>query len=192
YPATLDSGSAEPGLDAAKKLGATAVKYPRPPSECEAEPASNILKSGIRVGILARENEDEAWEVAEERFPEDRKGELTHQVAMRISDSLWHKQLSELAEESKNGRSPYWLRPFETYKTFCPYLVGSYEAVAEELSRYISAGYSTFILDIPPTKEELHHTQIAFETAAQTSSVAVKSDAVWQPVQAVARPGSIS
>src|SRR2546421_136371 len=117
---------------------------------------------------------------------------MTPPLAPELFPGIFISRFSELAEESKNGRSPYWLRPFETYKTFCPYLVGSYEAVAEELSRYISAGYSTFILDIPPTKEELHHTQIAFETAAQTSSVAVKSDAVWRPVQAVARPSGIT
>src|SRR5204863_7404738 len=97
-----------------------------------------------------------------------------------------------IAGVSKIGGSGYWLRPIETCEAVCRYVVVRYEAVAEELSRYVSAGYSTFILDIPPSKEELHHTQIAFETAAQTSSVAVKSDAVWQPVQAVARPGSIS
>ena len=31
-------------------------------------------------------------------------------------------------------RSPYWLGPFHNYKTFCPYLVGSYERVADELA----------------------------------------------------------
>ncbi len=167
FPETFVSGSSEAGLDAAKKLGATAVKYPRPPSECEAEPASNILKSGIRVGILARENEDEAWEVAEERFPEDRKGELTHQLAMRVSDSLWHKQLSETANKTRAMRSTYWLRPFEQYKTFCPYLVGGYDSVAHELSRYLCLGYRTFILDIPPEEEELQHAGAAFERALE-------------------------
>jgi len=189
FPGIFISGSSEAGLEAAKAIGATAVKYPKPAREYEGR--EDELDCGVRVGIIARSTESEAWEVAEERFPEDRKGELTHQVAMKISDSLWHKQLSALAEESKNGRSPYWLRPFETYKTFCPYLVGSYKGVGEELSRYISAGYSTFILDIPPTKEELHHTEIAFETATQTSPVAVKSDPLWRSVRAAARPGSI-
>ena len=35
--------------------------------------------------------------------------------------------------------------------------------VAEELDRYISAGYKTFILDVPPDEEELHYTTMAFE-----------------------------
>jgi alkanesulfonate monooxygenase len=166
-PEIFVSGSSEAGLEAAKQLGATAVKYPKPASECEAEPAVDSFKSGIRVGIIARETEDEAWEIAEERFPEDRKGELTHQLAMKVSDSIWHKQLSDTANKTRAMRSTYWLRPFEQYKTFCPYLVGSYEPVAEELSRYISLGYKTFILDIPPNEEELQHACAAFDRALE-------------------------
>jgi alkanesulfonate monooxygenase len=167
FPETFVSGSSDAGLDAAKKLGATAVKYPRPASECETELANNGLKSGIRVGIIARDNEDEAWEIAERRFPEDRKGELTHQLAMKVSDSLWHKQLSDTANKTRTIRNTYWLRPFEQYKTFCPYLVGGYETVANELSRYISLGYRTFILDIPPDEDELQHAGAVFDRAVE-------------------------
>lgn len=166
-PEIFVSGSSDAGLEAAKKLGATAVKYPRPASECEPESAGNGLKSGIRVGIIAREIADEAWDIAEQRFPEDRKGELTHQLAMKVSDSLWHKQLSDTANKTRALRTTYWLRPFEQYKTFCPYLVGGYDSVADELSRYISLGYRTFILDIPPNEEELQHAGAAFDRAIE-------------------------
>ena len=84
---------------------------------------------------------------------------------MKVSDSLWHKQLSDLAESTTVDRSPYWLVPFQNYKTFCPYLVGGYETVAREIARYIGAGYRSFILDIPPDKEELRHTGVAFQQA---------------------------
>jgi alkanesulfonate monooxygenase len=170
FPGIFISGSSDAGLDAAKAIGATAVKYPKPAKEYENQSPVEGLDSGIRIGVIARKDESEAWEIAEQRFPEDRKGELTHQVAMKTSDSLWHKQLSKLAEEDKTGRSPYWLRPFETYKTFCPYLVGSYAGVAEELSRYIGIGYRTFILDIPPTEEELRHTRAAFALAERSAA----------------------
>jgi alkanesulfonate monooxygenase len=83
---------------------------------------------------------------------------------MKVSDSQWHKQLSELSAE-RSGDSPYWLGPFQNYKTFCPYLVGTYERVGEELANYIQMGYTTFILDIPPAREELEHTATAFERA---------------------------
>lgn len=164
FPGVFISGSSEAGLAAARAIGATAVKYPKPASE-ETLPRDGGQDFGIRVGIIAREEEEAAWSLAYERFPEDRKGEITHQLAMKTSDSVWHKQLSELAEQVSQGRSPYWLVPFENYKTFCPYLVGSYASVAGELARYIAGGYRAFILDIPPNQEELRHTNVAFERA---------------------------
>jgi len=167
FPGIFISGSSDAGLIAAKTLKATAVKYPRPANECEAEAPLDGLDSGVRVGIIARRNEAEAWEIAEQRFPEDRKGQITHQLAMKVSDSFWHQQLSQTAKQTKSQRSPYWLRPFENYKTFCPYLVGSYDRVAAELSRYIAVGYMTYILDVPLSQEELHHVKMAFDRASQ-------------------------
>jgi alkanesulfonate monooxygenase len=70
-----------------------------------------------------------------------------------------------MAAEDADKDDPYWLGPFENYRTFCPYLVGSYERVAQELQAYIEVGYGTFILDIPPSEEELQHTSIAFQEA---------------------------
>src|SRR6266478_6269262 len=60
-----------------------------------------------------------------------------------------------------------WMWPFENYKTFCPYLVGSYQEVSEELSAYLQIGYRTFILDIPPNREELQNVQIVFQMASE-------------------------
>jgi alkanesulfonate monooxygenase len=167
FPGIFISGSSDAGLASAKALKATAVKYPKPAKECEAEASLDGIDSGVRVGIITRREETEAWEIAEQRFPEDRKGQITHQLAMKVSDSFWHQQLSQTAKHTKTDRSPYWLRPFENYKTFCPYLVGNYEQVAEELARYIALGYMTFILDVPPSEEELHHVNIAFDRASQ-------------------------
>src|SRR5438132_5468726 len=165
FPGIFVSGSSEGGLGAAKAIGATAVKYPKAPGE-EVAPDEGV-GAGVRLGIIAREDGDEAWRIARQRFPEDRKGQLTHQLAMKVSDSVWHGQLSELAEATASGDSPYWLVPFENYKTMCPYLVGSYERVAVELAAYIAAGYRTFILAVPPDAEELRHTNVAFGRAVE-------------------------
>jgi alkanesulfonate monooxygenase len=162
-PGFLVSGSSEAGMSAAKAIGAIAVKYPKPPSE-EEEVRAGGLETGVRVGIIARQSEAEAWRVAAERFPETRKGQITHQLAMKASDSKWHEQLSTLAESPE---SPYWLGPFQNYKTFCPYLVGAYERVADELSRYLALGYRTFILDIPPNAEELDSIGKVFHIARE-------------------------
>src|SRR5712692_1955730 len=93
-PGVLVSGSSEPGMQAARQLGATAVEYPKPPADYAAAPPANGATSGIRIGIIARSEDAAAWSVARARFPEDRKGQLTHQLAMKVSDSSWHRQLS--------------------------------------------------------------------------------------------------
>ncbi|HEU0175868.1 MAG TPA: hypothetical protein VFV58_16510, partial [Blastocatellia bacterium] len=63
--------------------------------------------------------------------------------------------------------NPYWLIPFQNYKTNCPYLVGSYERVAQELARYVTVGYRTLILDIPPNQEELAHINVVLTLATK-------------------------
>ena len=92
---------------------------------------------------------------------------MTHQLAIKTSDSAWHKQLSQMANSVEERTSAYWLVPFENYKTFCPYLVGSYERVAAELDRYVGRGYQTIILDIPPTQEEVEHIEMVFSRVGQ-------------------------
>jgi alkanesulfonate monooxygenase len=165
FPGILMSGSSEAGLAAARAVGATAVKYPKPAKDCEPNAELDGEKSGVRVGIIARATTAEAWSVANERFPGDRKGQLAHQMAMRVSDSVWHKQLSEMIKEVGEVQGVYWMWPFQNYQTFCPYLVGSYEEVADEVGRYMRGGFRSFILDIPPSREELTNTQAVFDCA---------------------------
>jgi alkanesulfonate monooxygenase len=162
-PGIFVSGSSDAGLAAARTIGATAIKYPKPPDEEEGADAG--IRCGIRVGIIARPEAEEAWHVALTRFPEDRKGQITRQLATKVSDSVWHQQLARL--EDAEGRSPYWMVPFQNYKTMCPYLVGGYEQVAQEMAKYFAAGYRTVILDVPTCAEDLQHTFAAFNLAAQ-------------------------
>lgn len=166
YPGVMLSGSSPAGLDAARRLGALAVQYPKPVGQQEPVP-EGIAALGIRVGIVTRETSAEAWAVARARFPEDRKGQITHQLAMKVSDSHWHQQLSDLGKAPAEEENPYWMIPFENYKTFCPYLVGSYDRVADELARYVGLGYRTVILDVPAGLVELEHIGHAFFRATE-------------------------
>ncbi|HEU4680547.1 MAG TPA: LLM class flavin-dependent oxidoreductase, partial [Gemmatimonadales bacterium] len=120
-PRILLSGSSSEGLAAARTLDALPVRYPEPPSESRAGTAEEADRFGIRVGIIARSEEQEAWAIARARFPEDRRGQVIHQLAMKVSDSAWHRQLSALAPQL-TPESAYWMVPFQSYKTFCPYL----------------------------------------------------------------------
>ncbi len=168
YPGFLMSGSSESGLAAARATGAVAVQYPEPPGETPSpQPAEG--QKGIRIGIVTRPREQDAWNVAFERFPEDRQGQLTRQLATKISDSAWHHRLSQIGREC-DSRDTYWLHPFENYQTNCPYLVGSYEQVTDHLTRYIALGFRTFILDIPASEEEFQHIGQVFQSAARSAA----------------------
>jgi alkanesulfonate monooxygenase len=167
FPDMLMSGSSEAGLAAAKAVGAVAVQYPKPARECEPIALLNGFPAGVRVGIIARETAEEAWTIAYARFPGDRRGQIAHRLAMKVSDSHWHKQISDTAKELGSTQGVYWVWPFENYKTFCPYLVGSYQDVSEEISRYLQIGYRTFILDIPPNREELQYVHAVFQMASE-------------------------
>lgn len=166
FPLMTISGSSEAGLSAARRTGAVPVMYPEPPAELARSEHKPCGKYGVRVGIIARQSEEESWEIAEHRFPADHAGEIRHNLAMKVSDSVWHRTLSETAVHLKSGeRSPYWLRPFQHYKTFCPYLVGSAPQVAAQIAGYISAGCHTFILDVPASAEDLWYAKNVFEMA---------------------------
>ncbi len=174
-PRTLMSGSSPAGLNSARAIGAIPVQYPEPPENYSSSSDGAPLGGhGLRIGIIARSDEEEAWRVALDRFPDDRQGQITHKLALKVSDSVWHQRLAELGESatqdtqvSTASRNPYWLGPYENYKTFCPYLVGNYETVAQALSGYLAAGYDTFILDIPALEEEFEHMRTAFQMAAR-------------------------
>lgn len=166
-PGVFISGSSEAGMAAARAVGATAIQYPKPPNDYSTDCHDDRIESGVRIGIISRGKSDHAWAAAHERFPEDHRGQITRQLANRISDSEWHKQLAELARVKESN--PYWLVPFENYKTNCPYLVGDYQEVGRELARYIEHGYHTFITDVPEAPNELNHIGQAFGRALEIS-----------------------
>jgi alkanesulfonate monooxygenase len=165
-PEVLISGSSPAGRAAAADIGAVPIRYPEPLGQ---ESADTPTGGGVRVGIVAREDTAQAWKVAEERFPTDRKGQVAHSMAMKASDSHWHQQLSAAAqaqEVTSDGEpDPFWLGPFQNYQTFCPYLVGSYDRVAAAITHYLAQGTRVFVLDIPPSLDELEHIGEVFRRA---------------------------
>jgi alkanesulfonate monooxygenase len=169
-PEFFVSGSSEAGANAAAALDATAVQYPRPIHEYDLGTLALTQKRRIRVGIVARDTSGEASRVAEGRFPLDRRGEIAHSLGMKTSDSRWHQDLSERPAAKDSLDSPYWVRPFRSYQTFCSYLVGSYERVAKEIARYVAAGFHSIILDIPPSQFELESARRALEAGQRAAA----------------------
>jgi alkanesulfonate monooxygenase len=163
-PRTYVSGSSEACVATQQTLGAIRLCYPRYIGDYAESP--DVLRgNGIRLGIIARERADEAWHVAHERFPTDKLGEQLHDLAAGQVESRWHQSLSAEAQRCAAPREGYWLYPFRAYQTFCPYLVGSYQEVAQLLGRYLHLGVTALILDVPREEDDLHHAGIALHLA---------------------------
>ncbi len=160
------SGSSEVARKTAIRLGATLIEYPEPQTDFPGLLGGDIL-NGMRIGILARKSQNEAWSDAGLRFPKTRTGQISHQFAEKTTDSSWHKVLSGISDFDQSEKSVYWLGPFKQYQTFCPYLVGDYDEVALELSGYLRAGCSTCILDIPASEIDLASTVLVFNRATK-------------------------
>jgi len=174
YPMLTVSGSSPAGLKCAQALGAVAVMYPKPlePNQMSSsspvfpEAQSAGLHTGIRIGILARQSSEDAWIEAKARFPESLQGEAMRKSAVQATDSSWLRQLSTLADhEKKVDRSVYWLGPFGSLKSFCPYLVGSYDEVASYLTAYLRGGVRLIILDAPREEQDLQHASHVIQRA---------------------------
>jgi alkanesulfonate monooxygenase len=187
-PGFLMSGSSPAGTAAALAAGATAIVYPGP-VETEVASQPSLPRRGGRVGIIAHVDGEEAWRTALKRFPPDRKGQLTHKLAMAVTDSQWHKQLSDLDECRQSLDKPYWLWPFQNYHTFCPYLVGTYDRIAEEVARYIAKGYDTFIVDVPHAQADLESAGIVFQMAMARARSSGRPMENGRPAQNVEAPG---
>jgi len=170
-PGWLISGSSAAGRAAAVAMGAIAVEYPAPPDAAAGHNDGVPAGRGIRVGIIARDSANDAWSIAQARFPDDRRGRLSHTLAMKTSDSVWHRTLSDLARERPADGSPYWLWPFEQHRTFCPYLVGDFVTVAQEIARYLALGHRSFILDIPTNADDLETAAIVIRMAADQATI---------------------
>lgn len=151
-PAITIAGSSAKGFEVARKLGACAIQYPKPSFCYDASFVDPSADFGIRVGIIARRTSSDAWQYARRRFPEDKDRAALRAHLTSASDSVWVKGLSQpiILDEGH----PYWLAPYKNYYSSCPFLVGSFECVAQEIARYIEIGFTTFLLEKPENRHD--------------------------------------
>jgi len=158
------SGSSPAGEAAARQLGARAIQYLRPSKEYRAGNLSIGLRHGTRLGLIVRDTAAEAWAVAHGRYPDNPNGEEMRDYFMKVSDSVWVKELGR-AVDIPVGH-PYWLGPYRQFYAGCPFLVGSVEDVASELACYIDLGLRTFLLELLLSDEDGEYISAAFRRAA--------------------------
>ncbi|MBN3554057.1 LLM class flavin-dependent oxidoreductase [Fictibacillus nanhaiensis] len=107
---------------------------------------------GIRIGIITRKTDIEAWSVAKDYFPTNRLAYIRCKFN-RESESSWKQRLALLTENEVYDQT-YWLGSVLSGRSHSPFLVGNYEKVAEYLFRYIQCGVKHIILASPQEEYE--------------------------------------
>ncbi|MBO4207373.1 LLM class flavin-dependent oxidoreductase [Micromonospora echinofusca] len=158
-PRVFVAGASEAARKAAEAVGDITVTHPEPVEKFAAEflaPRQGGPAVGIRVGLLARDSSEAAWEIARERYVEDRYTRL--KMAMRKkSDSEWSRRLANLATDGDTYDDVYWTGAYRSDKGSIPLLVGSYEEVAGYLARYLDLGIRTVMLGSVYSEEDYQH-----------------------------------
>ncbi|HST48388.1 LLM class flavin-dependent oxidoreductase [Jatrophihabitans sp.] len=168
-PVSYMSGSSAASVQAGEALGLSQLSFPVLPEDfVSPDVPKNKFGTGIGIGIIARDDSSEAWRIARKRFPADPDGAERMKLLLSASVSSWQPQLAAVPIPDEDEGQVYWLVPFRYHHTFTPYLVGSYDEVAQAVATYLSGGVRTFVLDLPQEPDDLQHARIAIERAAAT------------------------
>jgi alkanesulfonate monooxygenase len=128
--------------------------------------------TGIHLGIVTREDGDEAWEVAERLFPADKSGQRMQTFSMGNTDSVWKQRMMMAAKLEEGAREGFWLEPFRNFKADCPYFIGSREATATLIAGMVRNGVRHIILDVPRVEREFAEIKEACALAGELLAAA--------------------
>ncbi len=153
------AGSSPASLRAATDIADVVVTHPAPFAEWRRDFLTPLLASGysgeigIRIGMICRQNRDEAWDLAARRFPESWQGRQETLLKTR-SHNAWSRELAlrSVAQESNDPttgqpQDPYWLGAFRSGRASAPFLVGTYAEVGARLAEYTGAGARHVLLN---------------------------------------------
>jgi alkanesulfonate monooxygenase len=172
-PASLATGTATvpAGIDAPLLMS-------KPVSDVTAEvTATGCHRAGMIVGIVARADEDEAWNIARADGGAGRREQLAAHLQMQDNVSTQHARnvAQRAAGEIQDERLWYGSA---RHGTDCPKLVGNYEQVAGELARYVEQGVTDVIIDLPPHSSEYEHIGRVLGAVGRPTSASVFSTQV--------------
>ncbi|MGW4795812.1 LLM class flavin-dependent oxidoreductase [Nonomuraea sp. NPDC004297] len=159
HPRIFVPGSSPAGLRVAHKVGGISLTHPEPIGTFAtgfAAERSERLRIGIRVGLIARQSDTEAWEEATGVSSGSRAARI-QALRRKDSESDHIRRMAEIARAQDLYDDVYWTVPYKSGKGYMPFLVGSYEKVAAYLRRYLDCGVSVILLGGVATGSEFCH-----------------------------------
>jgi alkanesulfonate monooxygenase len=141
FPKIYLSGMSDSNINLANRVAEVALT--------KAEPIDDFYKNyfgkfknknielGIRIGIIARKDSSQAFEIANERFQPSRKSIITSNILSKRSDNETIRRLNTMAlKEKDNVNNTFYTGGILAGKTNNSYLVGSYTEVAKYILQY--------------------------------------------------------
>jgi alkanesulfonate monooxygenase len=175
YPPVFFGGSSGPAHDLAAEQVDTYLTWGEPPAEVakkladvreRAAARGRTLQYGIRLHVIVRETEDEAWRAAEELVSHlDEATVAAAQARFKAMDSVGQRRMAELHGGQFNKAdvrqgleiSPnLWAGVGLVRGGAGTALVGNPQQVAERLQEYAALGLEHFILSGYPHLDEAH------------------------------------
>lgn len=115
---------------------------------------SELVGKSVALGIIVRPTTEEAWEAANQLYPNDRYGQKLLKMSMVGNQTDWKERLNtEMQTEVSEKFPQYWLGPFKNKYADCPYLVGSYEEIKEIISKLCEHKIHSMVLTIKNEQE---------------------------------------
>ena len=137
------SGSFQ-GLMGRSTLAPLFVRNLRPPELLKPAPGPDC---GLGLGICARATAAQAQAAVRRLFPPDRSGRLLFSLALQNTDTPWNRWLRPYLSRNDDARPDFDLTPMRNFASNVPFIVGSYEQVAEKLKGFVRTGYRFFLTD---------------------------------------------
>ena len=175
YPPVFFGGSSGPAHDLAAEQVDTYLTWGEPPAEVEkklqdvrerAAALGRQLQYGIRLHVIVRETEDEAWRAATELLSElDEATVASAQARFKSMDSVGQRRMAELHGGQFNKAdvrqgleiSPnLWAGVGLVRGGAGTALVGNPQQVADRIKEYADLGLAYFILSGYPHLDEAH------------------------------------
>ncbi len=141
------------------------ITHPEPAELFEEHFAEKLkpsgIKIGIKIGVIARETREAAWEIAKDRYPQSSRGKIITRMKIK-SESEWLRQMALLGTDSEQYDQVYWMGGFNSGVANNPILVGSYQDVAEYMERYLQSGVSVVIAAGIYSEDDFAHANEVF------------------------------
>ena len=176
YPPLWFGGSSEDAIELAAEQVDTYLTWGEPPAsvkekiavvKARADAKGRLLNYGIRLHVIVRETNEQAWQAAEELLQYvDDATIAAAQAKFKTMDSVGQRRMAELhnGDRSKLEVSPnLWAGVGLVRGGAGTALVGDPQTVADRIQEYADLGISTFIFSgYPHLEESIRFAELVF------------------------------